>query len=314
LNSTANFSLAGTYTLRLTVSDGLLSTSDDVVVLVNAAPPVNLAPVVSAGSDLTLTLPSGITLAGSATDDGLPTGNTLTKSWTKISGPGTVSFGNAAALNSTANFSLAGTYTLRLTVSDGLLSASDDVVVLVNAAPPVNLAPVVNSGPDATITLPSGIALTGIATDDGLPNGGSLSVTWSKVSGPGAVAFVNMNSLNASATFSVAGSYTLRLSVSDGLLSSSDDMIVIVAAPQSCGNAVSGTLTLSATATDNVGVLGVQLKVDGANLGAELTTTPYSILWNTTSVSNGCHTLSAVARDAAGNQGATSLQVNVSNP
>ena len=64
---------------------------------------------------------------------------------------------------------------------------------------------------------------------------------------------------------------------------------------------VSGTVTLTATATDNVGVAGVQFKLDGANLGAEDTTSPYSVSWNTTTVANGTHTLTAVARDAAGN-------------
>src|SRR6185295_17200053 len=117
-------------------------------------PPANLAPIVNAGPDFTITLPSGITLAGSATDDGLPTGSTLTRNWSKVSGPGTVTFGNAAALNSTANFSAAGTYTLRLTANDSLLSTSDDVVFIVNAAPPVNQAPVVNAGPDQTVTFP----------------------------------------------------------------------------------------------------------------------------------------------------------------
>jgi hypothetical protein len=106
----------------------------------------------------------------------------------------------------------------------------------------------------------------------------------------------------------------LRLTVSDSSLSSSDDVIITVAVVQTCGSTVLGTHTLAATATDNVGVVGVQFKLDGANLGTELTTVPYSIPWNTTSASNGCHTLSAVARDAAGNQGLTSLQVTVSNP
>jgi len=45
----------------------------------------------------------------------------------------------------------------------------------------------------------------------------------------------------------------------------------------------------------------VQFKVDGANLGAEDTTAPYSISWNTMTVPDGTHTLTAVARDAARN-------------
>ena len=56
-----------------------------------------------------------------------------------------------------------------------------------------------------------------------------------------------------------------------------------------------------ATASDNVGVAGVQFKLDGANLGAEDTASPYSVAWNSTTATNGSHTLTAVARDAAGN-------------
>ena len=62
---------------------------------------------------------------------------TVTTTWSEVSGPGTVTFGNANAKATTATFSVAGSYTLRLTASDSLLSASDDVVVSVN--PPPNL-------------------------------------------------------------------------------------------------------------------------------------------------------------------------------
>src|SRR6058998_2120334 len=76
---------------------------------------------------------------------------------------------------------------------------------------------------------------------------------------------------------------------------------VSMTAPSS-GATVSGTMTVTASASDNVGVVGVQFKLDGANLGAEITVAPYSISWNTTTSSNGTHNLTTVARDAAGNQ------------
>lgn len=79
----------------------------------------------------------------------------------------------------------------------------------------------------------------------------------------------------------------------------------------SSGATVSGSsVTVSATASDDVGVAGVQFKLDGGNLGAEDTTSPYSITWDTTALSNGSHTLTAVARDATGNT-TTSTGVNV---
>ena len=75
------------------------------------------------------------------------------------------------------------------------------------------------------------------------------------------------------------------------------------------GATVSGTVTLTATAADNVGVAGVQFLVDSAALGAEDTTAPYSVSWNTTTA--GPHTLTAQARDAAGNTTSASVTVTV---
>jgi phosphatidylserine/phosphatidylglycerophosphate/cardiolipin synthase-like enzyme len=88
---------------------------------------------------------------------------------------------------------------------------------------------------------------------------------------------------------------------------------VALTAPGS-GSTVSGTTLVSANSSDNVGVTGVQFKLDGANLGGEDTTAPYSVSWNTTSADNGSHSLTAVARDAAGNTTTSAaVAVTVSN-
>jgi hypothetical protein len=69
------------------------------------------------------------------------------------------------------------------------------------------------------------------------------------------------------------------------------------------GSTLSGSsVAVSATAYDDVGVVGVQFRMDGILLGAEDTSSPYSITWDTTTASNGNHALTAVARDAAGHQ------------
>ena len=75
---------------------------------------------------------------------------------------------------------------------------------------------------------------------------------------------------------------------------------------------VAGTVTLTATASDNIGVAGVQFLLDGNALGAEDTTSPYSLAWNSASgsVANGPHTLAARARDAAGNT-TTTTPINI---
>src|SRR5438309_3313852 len=78
-------------------------------------------------------------------------------------------------------------------------------------------------------------------------------------------------------------------------------LIVTVTSPAS-GSTVSGTVPVSASVTSvgSLTVRGVQFKLDGANLGAEDTTAPYSVSWNTTTASNGSHTLTAVATDLLG--------------
>jgi hypothetical protein len=87
---------------------------------------------------------------------------------------------------------------------------------------------------------------------------------------------------------------------------------VILTAPDA-GAVVSNTVFLSATATDDVGVAGVQFQVDGANVGAEVLSPPYTNSWNTLSVANGSHKVQAIARDVAGNRAINGVSVTVSN-
>src|SRR5205823_3826198 len=116
--------------------------SDEVTIVVNGTPG-NQPPVVNAGADQSITLPASATLNGSVVDDGLPAGSTLTISWSKVSGAGTVTFGNPNAAATTATFGIAGTYILKLTAGDSSLSSSDEVTITVS---PANQAPLVNAG------------------------------------------------------------------------------------------------------------------------------------------------------------------------
>jgi hypothetical protein len=77
---------------------------------------------------------------------------------------------------------------------------------------------------------------------------------------------------------------------------------------------VSGTVSVAAQAGDNVGVAGVQFRLNGTNLGSEITSAPYSLSWDTTTYQNGTYVLTAVARDAAGNTStSSSVQITVNN-
>ena len=76
------------------------------------------------------------------------------------------------------------------------------------------------------------------------------------------------------------------------------------------GGSVSGNVPVSANASDNVGVVGVSFFDGTTPIGAEDTSSPYGVTWSTASLANGPHSLTAVARDAAGNR-TTSLPVAV---
>ncbi len=132
-----------------------------------------------------------------------------------------------SAATTTASFSAAGTYVLRLTPSDGALSAADELTVTVATA--ANVAPTVNSGADRSITLPSSTTLTATVSDDGQPTPpGALTLNWTRVSGSGTVTFSAPNAATTNASFSAAGTYVLRLTASDGALSTSDEVTVTV--------------------------------------------------------------------------------------
>lgn len=145
---------------------------------------------------------------------------------------------------------------------------------------------------------------------------------------------VNLGAEDRTAPYSISwntttksnGSHTLTAVARDalGLRFTSAPVTVIVSndttaptvtidAPAS-GSTVAGTVTIEATASDNVGVAGVQFKLDGLDLGAEDTVAPFSLAWDTTSVTDASHELTAVARDMAGNVSTSApVTVTVSN-
>ncbi|MEO6725289.1 MAG: hypothetical protein ABIP14_08300, partial [Blastocatellia bacterium] len=174
--------------------------------------PANQPPTVDAGADQAIAQPAMANLIGTVTDDGLPIGGGLTAAWSKVSGPGTVTFGNASQAATTASFSAAGVYVLRLTANDSALTASDDVTITVNAA----LA--VNAGADQVITLPATATLIGTVTSGSPP----VVIGWSKVSGPGSVVFGNASAAMTTAIFAVNGTYVLRLSATDAIGTQTD--------------------------------------------------------------------------------------------
>jgi hypothetical protein len=117
--------------------DGVSAAAPLLHVEYSIGPPGNQAPSVTAEVDQSVIyLPSNIvSLSGTLTDDGLPIGSTVTTEWSQVSGPADVIFGYIYAIDTTATFPVAGTYTLRLTADDTELTGYDEVTVEVRNPP-----------------------------------------------------------------------------------------------------------------------------------------------------------------------------------
>jgi hypothetical protein len=245
-------------TVTLTSSNGW-NVNFDNIVHASGGPPQNQAPSVNAGTDASVTLPASAALDATVSDDGLPSGGTLTTTWTEFSGPGDVTFGNANAVDTTASFTLPGTYTLRLTANDSALSAADDVVITVLAPNnPPTVATAASASPNPVNASTSSLSVLG--ADDG--GEAALTYTWSMASGPLAPTF-SANGTNAAknttATFSRAGAYVLRATIRDaGNQTVTSDVSVtvnqtltsIVVTPSPATVVVSTTQQFAATARD----------------------------------------------------------------
>ena len=163
----------------------------------------NDPPVVDAGPDRTVD-PGVVPVAGSASDDGLPSPGTLTTLWSQVSGPAPATFADPAALDTAVTLSDAGVYVLRLTASDGPLAASDDVMLEVPAG---NEPPVVSAGPDQNVLAPrrrrEPLRLRRATT--ACPRDPPLTRAWSQVSGPTPVTFGDPSAAATTVTSSAPG-------------------------------------------------------------------------------------------------------------
>jgi YVTN family beta-propeller protein len=80
------------------------------------------------------------------------------------------------------------------------------------------------------------------------------------------------------------------------------------------GSVVSQTVTIQATASSGLALAGVQFQLDGVNFGAQVTSPPYAISWDTTQTTDASHTITAVAKDSAGSTSPpNSVTVTVAN-
>jgi hypothetical protein len=171
-------------------------------------PTTNTVPLVSAGEDKALTLPTNeVYLQGTASD---PDGNIASYKWAKISG-GSAGLTNTGGSRLHAYSLLEGDYTFRLTVTDDKgASRYDDVKVTVSAATITNMVPIAYAGADKTTSSKS-FTVYGSATDK---DGTIVSYKWEKYSG-GAATLTNVSTPNVTVSDMTDGKYYLRLIVTD---------------------------------------------------------------------------------------------------
>jgi RHS repeat-associated protein len=223
-----SFTQPGSYVFKLTASDSVLTSSANVTITVNQQ---NLAPFISISVDSTvITQPANtVHVTGTVTDDGFPTGSTLTTQWTQVSGPSTATFSNPTSPNTTITFPAAGTYVLKLSASDSQLTSSVSVTITVNPPAPNQAPTVAITASQTLITLPSNVVtLAGKISDDGLPLGAAITTQWSQVSGPLPVTFSTPASSSTQVGFPAAGTYVLQLAASDSQLTGSSTISITV--------------------------------------------------------------------------------------
>ena len=205
-----------------------------------------------------------------------------------------------------------GTHALTALARDAAGNTQTSTTVTVTVNNPDSTPPTVSlTAPAGGASVSGTVQLTATASDNVGVVGvqfkrGPTNIGAEDTSAPYAVSWntttVANGSYDLTAVARDAGNNTTTSTIVTVTVNNADTTAPTVSITAPSNNArVANTVTVSANASDNVGVVAVQFKVDGANIGAEDTTAPYSVSWNTTTVSNGSHVLTAVARDAAGN-------------
>lgn len=230
LNATFTPARAGTtqqiYVFEISAGDGYTTSTDQIIV----SQPANSAPTASAGIDRIIQPNNAyVVLDGGGTGDA--DNDPLTYSWVQVSGtPVTLRNANSQFADFTSPGRAATDQLLvfELTVDDGLASSTDTVTLTL----PANLPPVVDAGPDATVSGNTPVELSGSATD---PESDPLSnVQWTQIAGP-SVTLSTPNNYGASFTTPPKTNsqqvLTFQLSVDDNQGNTGADTVDVIVLP-----------------------------------------------------------------------------------
>ncbi|NOT44078.1 MAG: hypothetical protein HOP14_05680, partial [Acidobacteria bacterium] len=185
---------------------------------------INAPPEVDAGPDQAIQFGEEGLLAGTVSDDGLPAPPMLAVEWAQQAGPGVATFGDPASASTTATFSAPGVYTLRLTASDGDVTAFDEVLVEVDEP---NAPPVADAGVGQRVSPGDVVQLDGSGSSDA--DGDPLTFAWRLVSAPNGSAAVlgNATTVAPTLTTDLPGDYVVELVVNDGMADSAPDQVIV---------------------------------------------------------------------------------------
>jgi len=233
ITPTISGAIAGSYVFKVTITSAAgTSTSAQMTLTVNPAP-VTVVFTVSAGSDVSITLPTNsVKLTGSTTIQG----TTLSScTWTQVSGPNTATISNGGTITPTVGGVIAGSYVFKVTITSAAgTSTSDQMTLTVNPAPVANVF-TVNAGPDVAITLPTNsVKLTGVATVQG--SIGLAACNWSQVSGPNTAAISNGGTITPTIGGVIAGSYVFKVTIISTAGTSTSDQMTLTVNPAPVAN------------------------------------------------------------------------------
>jgi hypothetical protein len=238
--------VAGTYQIQLTVSDGNLTSTVDIVIVSTT----NSAPVAEAGSDQSGTVGTVIHLDGSQSSD--VDGNPLTYQWSFVSKPTTSTATLTTPASVTPQFTIdkPGTYVVQLIVNDGTVASAADTVTIST----LNSKPVANAGTDQSGTVGTTITLDGSQSTD--VDGDTLSYQWALTNKPtnSTATLSDPTAVNPTFLLDKPGTYTAQLLVHDGTIASEPDTVTI------------STLNTKPTAEagdDKHGVVGATVTLEG---------------------------------------------------
>lgn len=255
----------------------------------------NATPTVDAGSNQTVALAGDgsvtINLSGTVND---ADGDSPTINWSMFSGPSgaTVNFGNGNSINTTAGFTVAGSYVLRLTANDGYSEVFDEVTITVNppaSALSVSISPasISENGGTATATVSrnsdttNALAVTLVTSDTGEATVVSGNIPAGQSSADFTITAVDDGSLDGTQTVTITASAAGHFAGSDTIEITDDEVPATYTVSYNGNGNTGGTAASNQTKTQHIDL------TLATNSGSLVKTDHTFVGWNTSSNGSG---------------------------